>query len=354
MSNTAPTNGVDPNVRRPSGVQAAAARADELFRQVNGLPDPNAPKDAPPAAQELPAEEQITLTAEQPPKDAKPQDVKPPAPTQEQQPPQPSEPANWEHRYNSMKGRFDQSQLMVQQLSDQVTSLQRTLATVSAAPAQPTQPTGPTPAELRASSLLTPEERAEYGDDFLNVVSKVAREQNADLLAEVERLKGQLGQTANVIKGDARTRMFSSMDEQLPNWRELNTNPEFISWLRLPDAYSGAKRQELLNAALEQNNAPRVLAFFKGFLADEATVAPAATAQPAVTPKGKVPLEQFAAPGRAKSAAAGAPAEKPFITRAQITAFYADVSAGKYRGREQEKDRMEREIFSAQSEGRIS
>jgi hypothetical protein len=61
----------------------------------------------------------------------------------------------------------------------------------------------------------------------------------------------------------------------------------------------------------------------------------------------------LAAPGRAKSAAAAAPAEKPFFTSAQITRFYADVNSGKYRGREADKAKLEAQIFDAQREGRI-
>jgi hypothetical protein len=115
-----------------------------------------------------------------------------------------------------------------------------------------------------------------------------------------------------------------------------------------------------LNAAFQRNDAQRVAAFFKGFISDEAATNPAGL-QPAnsVTSVGnttqppKVSLEQFAAPGRAKTAAASAPAEKPVISRADISKFYADVQAGRYRGREQEKERFEALIFEASRDGRI-
>ena len=75
--------------------------------------------------------------------------------------------------------------------------------------------------------------------------------------------------------------------------------------------------------------------------------------QPA-EPNGKLSLESFAAPGRAKtSAASSAPVEKPLITRAQISQFYADSASGKYRGREAEKNQLEAMIFDAEREGRI-
>lgn len=119
--------------------------------------------------------------------------------------------------------------------------------------------------------------------------------------------------------------------------------------------FSGAIRHELLTAAYEQNNAPRVLAFFKGFLSEEAALAPNSQGEPdrGVTPE-KIPLESLAAPGRAKTAAApGAPAEKPTFTRAEIATFYADCARGKFRGRDAERNRIEAQIFEAEREGRI-
>ena len=40
-------------------------------------------------------------------------------------------------------------------------------------------------------------------------------------------------------------------------------------------------------------------------------------------------------------------------TRPQISAFYRDVTAGKYRGKEAESEQIERDIFAATNEGRI-
>jgi len=96
-----------------------------------------------------------------------------------------------------------------------------------------------------------------------------------------------------------------------------------------------------------------VLAFFNGFLAQEAALAPAPTVDPAPAADGKIPLSDLAAPGRAKTSAANAPVEKPTFTTAQIAQFYADSARGKYRGREAEYNRTEAQIFEAQREGRV-
>lgn len=331
---------IDETVRVPAAVAAAAARADEVYKQA--YPTPSAPAEVPaetpapaPTTTEVPSAAEVPVITRE--GNAAPQVD------------------DWEHRFKSMKGRFDRAQEQVRSLSEQISSLQSVIATMQQPEAQDR-----TPVELRAERLLTPEEVENYGEDFLNVVGKRAKEQ---LSPEVHELKQQLSELQARLQGvtgavmqDARSKLITNMDEKCPRWRELNDDPNFVAWLGLPDPYSGAIRHELLKGAYEQNNTPRVLAFFNGFLAEEAATAPAETVEPdqvQAPNAGKVPLEALAAPGRAKSAA-HPPAEKPIITRRQISQFYIDLAAGKYRGRETEAQTLERQIFDAQREGRIS
>jgi hypothetical protein len=111
----------------------------------------------------------------------------------------------------------------------------------------------------------------------------------------------------------------------------------------------------MLKEAYGRNDSARVANFFKGFLSEEAAVAPAdgdRGRSDQIAPA-KMSLEEFAAPGRAKTAAASAPAEKPTFTRDQIAQFYRDSATGKYRGKETEMNRIERQIFDAERDGRI-
>jgi hypothetical protein len=226
------------------------------------------------------------------------------------------------------------------------------------------QATAPVPEtdipELSAERLITDDEVNDYGEDFLKVVGKKAKEEIAPILkkilAENEALKKKVEGMSGKVAQDAHSMLLSKLDEKLPNWREMNTNEAFLGWLSLPDPYSGDIRHNMLKAAYSQGDASRVLAFFNGFLAEEAAVAPVkGEPDPSVTTVPKVPLSNLAAPGRAKTAAAttGAPAEKPIFTRAQIATFYADVASGKYRGRDADKSKVEAMIFDAQREGRI-
>ncbi len=341
---------VDPNVKIPAAVLAAGAKADAYYQQEAAATEiENGNQEAQPeeaasetktaeAGQEAPAQAESGVTTESNPVSKT----------------QPEEDQSWEHRYKSMKGRFDRSQDQLRQMSEQIAGLQNVIATMQA-----TAPVNPQITDsVTQERLITPEEENDYGPEFLKVVGKKAKEELLPVInkyeAKIAELEARLQGVNGYVANDARQRMLDSLEDKIPNWREINKDENFLNWLQLPDLYSGAIRHELLKAAFERNDTPRVQAFFTGFLAEEAALAPANGETGRSEAPAKMSLEKLAAPGRAKSAAAtSAPAEKPIFTRAQIAKFYADAAAGKFKGRDAERDRLERQIFDAEREGRI-
>lgn len=338
-ANTAQTRR-DENVHIPAAVRAAAARSEELLNQANGQTTPAPEQEVTPKVTPEPAPE---------PAAAKPEDTPAPEPKK----PEVDE-KEWENRYKSMKGRYDALQSQMAEQSQEIGNLRSLIASLKAQ-----APITPAPTTTEVKKLVTKEEEDEYGPELVDLIGRkameVAAQMTASQQAKIDALEARLGDVGQHIGQSTRNQLFASLDTAVPNWKELNNDPKFISWLQLPDVYSGDIRHKMLNAAFEANDGSRVAAFFKGFLAEEAATAPAAI-ETAPTPEesGKVPLEELAAPGRAKSAATSAvPAEKPFFTSAQITKFYTDVAAGRYKGKETERAKLEKQIFSAQSEGRI-
>jgi uncharacterized protein YukE len=335
----APQVEIDPAANIPPAVRAQVARANELHSQIFSTEEAPVDGDTPPQPAP-PAEAPPAATAPETP----PADVTPPA-----TPPAPdtSKTVDWERRYNAMKGRHDDLQALVRQLQAEVDTLKEANAKLRTKPEAP-------PVER----LLTPEDEDAYGTDFLNVVGRKAKE---EVLPEVKRLEQELDALKSSMQGvgsfvhqTARERFHSDLDNLAPGWRDLNNDDEFLDWLELQDAYSGATRKELLSSANARNDSHRVAKFFKGFLAERAAVGPAGIEPHQQEAPAKVPLENLAAPGRARTAAApGAPAEKPIFTRAQITQFYQDVTTGKYRGREADQKQLEAAIHAAGLEGRI-
>ena len=64
-------------------------------------------------------------------------------------------------------------------------------------------------------------------------------------------------------------------------------------------------------------------------------------------------LERQVAPGRTKSTGTPSSNKGKTYSPNDIQKFFDDVRSGKYKGREQERDRTERDIFAAQRENRI-
>jgi ElaB/YqjD/DUF883 family membrane-anchored ribosome-binding protein len=334
---------VDSNVRIPKAVKDAAEKANTFYKKPENPPGISAPEPAPPEKPVEVAEKPAEPAPEPKPVEAAPPPAPPPAPVT-----QPVTP-DYEHLYKSWKGRYDAE---VPRLRSQVAALE---AAIRERP-QPPRETR----EERMERLITDKDLEDYGPDLLDVVGKKAKEEFNPL---VQRLQRQISQLESRLQGvgtevvkTARERLYVTLDDQVPDWRQLDEDPKFLNWLQLPDTYSGAIRHELLSAAYERNDAPRVVAFFRGFLAEEAANSPAKAEPvfppPAAAPE-KIPLESLAAPGRAKSTAASAPVEKPIITRAQITKLYADKAAGRWRGKEAEFDRLEQMVYDAQRDGRI-
>lgn len=348
---------VDPAIRVPRAVLEAAANADAAQKASLGISEGTVIEGnvvASPPAGTPPA-----LNGEAQPSGAAPPAGATPAPAQEppaQEPP--AEPANeppdWERRYKTLHGRAEadrkRSRETISELTHRLTTLEERLA-VQPPPAPPPAP----------RLNVTPEELEDYGEDFFGLIRRVAEGvvdgKIAPLSTELGRTKAQIG------VHQVRT-MHQQMDALYPQWQDVNRDPRFIDWVALPDPYSGAIRQRLMQEAWDTGDARRVFAFIQGFLAEEAALNPQGRGQPRVhapaapngngaqAPTPPLNLASLAAPGGARSAS-HTPAEKPVYTTEDITRFYTEVAAGRWRHREQERQQIDADIMRAQHENRI-
>lgn len=350
---------VDESVHVPDSVKRAAALAESYYKpdpaaaSVASVVDPATlpPGNEPPKAGDQPIHI-VAAPAEVPVQ------VQPVTPQPVSAPVEPTpQPDNWEHRYLSMKGRYDQAQQTIGSMQEQMQELGNELVKTQEIAQRGQQATPQNQPQPPVTKLITDEDRKNYGDDLLDVTRRAALEAVSPQLTALHQENQQLRQATT---RQAMQNMYNALDGELANWREVNVSDRFKSWLRLRDVYSGAVRQNLLNSAVQAANAPRVLEFFKGFLREEQ-----ATGQQPVSPQSAVDtstprvaattLDMLAAPGRARPATGDTqvPVDKPTFTRAQISGFYRQVNQGVYAGRQADKDALEAQIFAAQREGRV-
>ena len=286
-----------------------------------------------------------------------------------------------EHRFKVLQGKYNaevprlhkEKQTLEQQLAAMQNQLQSTQALLAGL-AQP-----PSPAQQpQHQSLVTDKEVQEYGADLIDVIRRTAletvtpkirtlEEQFRPVAATVQQMAPVVQQTQQESQKNAKElseeKFYNGLDTAVTNWEEINASPEFLAWLQQVDPYAGAQRGAMLAAAYQSYDLPRVVAFFTGFTKEHAAVAPTGQQQtpaPAGQPQPGTPtvsLASLAAPGTGVGgpANAGAPNEpgQRVYTRAEIAAFYADVQKGGYRGRDAERQAIEKDIFVAGKTGRI-
>jgi hypothetical protein len=174
-------------------------------------------------------------------------------------------------------------------------------------------------------SLITPEEQTAYGQEALSVMERKAMEVMQPMVDQVTRQNQALRSELQKVKAHD---IYSTLDQNLPDWRRINQDQSWKEWLTVPDVFSGVPKQQLLDQAFAAGDADRVLIFFRGFLAEN--------------------TQQRTA--RAPRVSADS---RPIITNADIDAFYDRVRRNYYVGKEKEKDREEAQIHRAILEGRL-
>jgi len=324
------------------------AEIDSLLNEVEGTPslEGTQPEGAPPTDNVTnlhpPVEEGDSTSPTEPPKER----------------------TDWKQKYSVLKGKYDAE---VPRLSHdlreagaRITNLEDKLTELAAAPIA--QPSAEPP-----RTEFTKEEIADYGEDLLDVMGRKARAIVAEefapkidsLNAELTTLKSTIGETGQRVAKQETNEVFAQLDREVENWRETNVDPEFHGWLDQVDPYTGETRKNLMLAAFNRKNAQQVKAFFMNYAKENAAVIPESAAS---TPSGqggpqsgaRLDLGEYVAPGTPKAGSdVGAPREKRTWTSKEIGQFYSDVQKGRYRARPDDKARIEADIVSATTEGRV-
>jgi len=328
---------VDESVAVPPAVKAAAERANAFYQQQEQPAQPEQTPEPAPAVAQTP----------EPPAPA-PTPAPEPAPAIEVERARELEArlAKQERDNKALLGRLAQQRELMALQQTQLAQLSNPRSW-----AQQEQPKQP-------KRLITDEERRAYGDEALSVMERKAIEVVQPVVDDLNQKNQRLAQELQRVKAND---VYFTLDSDLPNWRDINRSDEWKEWLRLPDLYSGVVRQQLLDQAFAAGDAGRILAFFRGFLAESpGHVDPQVQAQAVVPPsstpvrKAVMKLEDLAAPGRAApSPAPSATEARPTITNKDISHFYWQVTHGHWNGREQAKAAREAEIHAAINAGRV-
>jgi cell division septum initiation protein DivIVA len=260
-------------------------------------------------------------------------------------------------KYKTLQGMYNAEVPRLHQqnreLNQRVQQMEQLLASLSA---QKEPAAAPQPVE----KLVTEHDVAEYGES-IDVMRRVSMEEVNPLVQRIAKLEQLLTQMqTNVVPQvqavaqrqqlSAEQQFWTDLTGLVPNFRDINANGDFQTWLLEADPLTGITRQTYLDDAQRALDARRVSNFFRTWLD---TTGQAVDAQPtgrATNPE----LEKQVAPGRSRGSGTPAAANKAKVYSPQdIQKFFDEVRSGKYKGREADRDRIERDIFAAQRENRI-
>lgn len=240
------------------------------------------------------------------------------------------------------------------ELSGRLQQMEQLLATIS-------QQNGRPQSQQVEETLITDKDQEEYGES-LDVMRRVTREELipvAQKIAQIDRLLQQLQvnvvpQVNAVVQRQAMSaeqQFWSDLTNYAPQWKDINNDPAFQSWLLEVDPLSGITRQTILEDAQNSLDVRRVGNFFKSWL--ELT-GQANVAQNTRRNVSASELERQVAPGKGRNTGNPSGSNAKMYSPDDIKSFFNDVRQGKYKGREAERDRIERDIFAAQRDGRIT
>ena len=329
----------------PKQVQKQSEEVQELYKQINGEPEEA-------QAKAEATTEPVVENVEEPTPSDSVKEQAPQSEPQEQTESGDQEPKdNWQQKYKSLQGMYnsDVPRLNAQNrdLTSRVAQLEQLLSTVKDEPAQKTP--------VQTAKLITDDDVKEYGDSIA-VMKKAARE---EVSQEIAQLKQQLGQLQGVLPQVQQVQaqqeksgeqiFWTTISNEVPNWNEINSNEDFKSWLLEIDPLTGISRQTYLEDAQKQLDANRVIQFFRTW---EGANGKTDTAQVDRSAQ-QSQLQKQVSPGKSRNNGVKPSGQAKTYTQKDIKEFFADVRKGKYKGRDDERGRIERDIFAAQQEGRI-
>ncbi len=286
----------------------------------------------------------------------------PPAGAQPAALPAPAAPATdeFEQKYKTLQGKYDAEvpvlraqvsnyERINQTLSAQVATLSEQVQSLSQAVAQKAEPV--------PQELVTSRDVEQYGSDLIDLINRVA---DARTAAAVAAVRDEVRQATSAVSQDVagvkrnqqqtdRALYEQRLTEAVPDWRAINVDPAWLQWLSQFDPILGATRQDALNIAYRNFDAPRTVAFLQTFLATHTPQTAALTPQEElarqVTPSTTSSPAVTTPPADTRSA--------KVWTQEEIGVVYKEVLQGKWKHNPEGKAALLKEIDQAVAEGRV-
>lgn len=234
-------------------------------------------------------------------------------------------------RYRSLQG-------MIRKRDEQINQLHEMLASMHQAREQ-----APAPQE-DGKSLLTSEDSQNFGDDMVDMARRAARQEMQTIEKQLDEIRRQIQGVSKTTQQFTEQSFEQQLDQLTENrWRELDTDPLFMDWLK-----ANRYRTGMFQQALSQRDAHAVADVFNEYSREQTQ---AQAKQEAPKQKRQDQLQKQVAPGKSRSTGTAQQdqSEPKEWTRSEIASVYANSK----QYTKEDFERLEREIAAAQKAGRV-
>lgn len=324
----------------PKAVQEAAKRAEELAKKMaqNENPEEVIEEEEVVGEDETNLEDDLALEPEvedEPEVDEPEEDIEPEPNDDDEEDDEPTVKREetleyWRDRFHTLQGKYNSE---VPELSRRVRQLEQENEGLKSLNVQPSD---------EEISKLNEADFEDYGEEFIALVKVV----NA-----LERRNKQLESLAQGFTTQSQELNKNTFEDRLteivPDWKKININPDFMTWLQNPDGYSGRSKHESLLNAYENLNVKLVGNIFKEFKKEFSI-----PEHKKRKPKNPLEHEIQPKPNKGEKQRLGRKKKGRIYSRADIAKFYRQKTEGKIDPKKAEA--IERDIFLANQEGRIT
>jgi len=320
----------------PKQVQKQLEEVEELEKTLEAQKNPEIVQDTDPEELETGAEvtdqaEEVPEPEEVAPADTSPTDVE----------------EDFKQKYSSLLGKYDAEvprlHQQVRQLTEEMEALRQKEAAKEIEPTKPKEKV----------SLVTDADRAEFGEELLDVQRRVAQEVSQEYEdrfdrqeAVIKALQDKVAETGNQV---GEVGFSQKLAQLVPDFPSIDKDERWFAWLNEHDPMLRGPRRVQAQAAFDADDADAI-AHYVGLW--KATLeAPEATGKPVR----QTELEKQVAPNRSANSVRTQSATqntKQYSPR-EVDAAWTKVRVLNTNGKYGEAEKLEAELTSAYLEGRV-
>jgi len=325
----------------PKQVQAQIAELEELEKTLEAQKKPKLVKDeqVETETEQLDTEAEVTEEAAEvttEPDEAKSADTSPTDVADE-----------FEQKYKTLPGKYDAE---VPRLHQQVRDLNGKLDEL--AKSMEAKPEPPTKSKEKVS-YVTDADRAEFGEELIDVQRRVAQEVSQEYTermeqqdAVIQKLQDQLAKTGNDVGEMSFTQRLHSV---VPDFAEIDNDERWVAWLNEHDPMLRGPRRDQAAAAFQAGDAEAVLHYVNLF--KESIAQP----EPAPRDQRQSELEKQVAPNRSANSVRTQSANQnsKIYSPKEVDNAWTKVRALNTKGKYADAEKLEAELTAAYMEGRV-